>query len=125
MNISEMRLGARNATIILILVGVFLIYTGYQFHQIAIIMHDSLQSVYATLMIVFGVFSFGISLVVLFREAWALRMIVGVGIAVCVTHIIFGFYTITAVFAVIYYIAWKQLSQPKEIPDWAPDWNED
>ncbi|MFW9843133.1 MAG: hypothetical protein ACFFEV_01005 [Candidatus Thorarchaeota archaeon] len=125
MNLSEMKLGTRNATIILILVGVLLIYTGYQFHQIAIIMHNPLQSTYGTFLIVFGALSFCTSLSVLFRKSWAPGMIVGVGVAVCVTQLVFGYYLIIVVFAVIYYIAWKQLNQTTEIPDWAPDWNED
>ncbi len=125
LNISEMKLGTRNATIIMILVGVLLIYTGYQFHQIAIIMPYPLHSIYGTFLIVFGVLSFCTGLVVFFRKSWAPGMIAGVGIAVCVTQIIFGFYLIIVVFAAIYYIAWKQLSQTTEIPDWAPDWNED
>jgi len=125
LNISEMKLETRNATILMILVGALLIYTGYQFHLMTIIMPFPFHPIYGIFLIVFGVLSFCTSLVVLFRESWAPRMIAGVGIAVCVTQIIFGFLYPTVVFAAIYYIAWKQLSQPKEVPDWAPDWNED
>ena len=117
--------GTRNATILLILVGALLIYSGYSFYQIAIIMSDPFNSIYATFMIIFGVLSFCTSFVVWSRKSWASRMIAGVGIGVCVAQIIFGFFYLSVVFAAIYYIAWKQFNQTTEIPDWAPDWNED
>jgi hypothetical protein len=117
--------GTRNATILMILVGALLIYSGYAFYQISIIMSSPLSSIYATFMIIFGGFSFCTSFVVWHRKSWAPRMVAGVGIGVCVAQIIFGFLYPSIIFAAIYYIAWKQLSQTTEIPDWAPDWNED
>ena len=118
MNDIERYSGTRNATILMILTGALQIYTGYQFHQIAIIMTDPFPSIFGTFMIGFGVLSFGTSLVVWLQISRATDLIAGVGIAVCVTLILFGFYLIIIIFGSIYYIARNQLRQEIKDNEW-------
>ncbi|MGY5880758.1 MAG: hypothetical protein RTV31_10930 [Candidatus Thorarchaeota archaeon] len=118
MNDIERYSGTRNATILMILTGALQIYTGYQFHQIAIIMTDPIPSIFGTFMIGFGVLSFGTSLVVWLQISRATDLIAGVGIAVCVTLILFGFYLIIIIFGSIYYIARNQLRQEIKDNEW-------
>ena len=118
MNDVERYSGTRNATILLILTGAIQIYSGYQFLQIAIIMRYPPHSIFGIFMIGFGVLSFGTSLLVWLQNSRAAEMISGVGIAVCVTLIIFGFYTIVIIFGFIYYIARNQLRQEIKDNEW-------
>ncbi|MGY5872984.1 MAG: hypothetical protein RTV72_12110 [Candidatus Thorarchaeota archaeon] len=118
MNDVERYSGTRNATILMILAGALQIYSGYQFHQMAIIMTYPLHSIFGIFLIGLGVLSFGTSLVVWLQISWATEMIAGVGIAVCVTLIIFGFYLIIVIFGSIYYIARNQLRQEIKDNEW-------
>ena len=118
MNAIERPVGTRNATILMILAGVLEIYAGYSFHQIAIIMTYPLNSIFGTFMIGLGVLSLCTSLLVWFENSWAQTMIIGAGLAVCVTLLIFGFYTVIVIFAAIYYVAWKQLGNEIENTEW-------
>ena len=118
----------QNATILLILVGTLAIYLGYQSFQWSIISLFPIQAIVGTLMIVFGFLTLCISLAVWLQKSWAIRIIAGVGIGFVVTLVVFGYYLIAViVFAPLYWFAikWIRTSQPTEIPDWAPDWNED
>lgn len=118
----------RNATILMILAGALHIYLGYFSFQLSIMNSHPFQTTIGTIMIIFGTLTFCASLIVWLQKSWATKVIAGVGIAVCGTLIIFGYYLIAViVFAPLYWFAikWIRTSQPTEIPDWAPDWNED
>ena len=76
-------------------------------------------------MIVLGILSLSTSLLVWLQNSWAMTMIVGIGLAVCATFLIFGFYTMIVIFSVIYYIAWNQLRQEIEDVEWFDALEED
>ncbi len=118
----------QKATILLILTGALHIYHGYTSFQFSIIFPDPFQSIIGTFMIVFGFLTFCTSLIVWLQKSWATKLIAGIGIVICGTLIILGYYLFSIiVFAPIYWVAikWIRTSQSTEIPDWAPDWNED
>ena len=117
----------QNATILLILAGALHIYLGYVSFQLSIMIPNPFQTTIGTIMIIFGTLTFCASLVVWLQKSWATKIIAGVGIAICGTLVILGYYLFSIiVFAPIYWVAinWIRTSQP-EIPDWLPDWNED
>ncbi len=118
----------QNAIVLLILVGALDIYLGLQSFYLSIIIPDSFQTIVGTLMLVFGSLTLCTSLMAWLQKPWATKIIAGVGIAVVMTLVIFGFYLIALIlFAPIYWVAikWIRTSQPTEIPDWVPDWHED
>ncbi len=118
----------QNAIVLLILVGTLDIYLGLQSFYLSIIIPDSFQTIVGTLMLVFGSLTLCTSLMAWLQKPWATKIIAGVGIAVVMTLVIFGFYLIGLIlFAPIYWVAikWIRTSQPTEIPDWVPDWHED
>jgi hypothetical protein len=110
--------GTRNATILLILAGALLIYPGYQFYLMPIIMLPPFHPLFGIIMIGLGVLSCGTSLVVWFQISRATEVIAGVGIVVCGTLILSGFYLIIIVFAPLYYIARNQLRQEIKDNEW-------
>ena len=118
MNDVERYSGTRNATILMILTGALLITAGYQFYQMTTMMPYPFPNIFWIIMIGLGVLSFSTSLVVWFQISRATEMISGVGIVVCVTLILFGFYTIIVIFGPIYYIARNQLRQEIKDNEW-------
>ena len=118
MNDVERYSGTRNATILLIFTGAFQIYTGYQFYQMTIIMPSPFPSIFWIILIGLGALSFGTSLVVWLQISRATEIIAGVGIVVCGTLIISGFYLTIVVFAPLYYIARNQLRQEIKDNEW-------
>jgi len=102
----------------MIITGAFQIYSGYQFHQMAIIMTIPIHPIFGIIVIGLGVLSCGTSLVVWFQISRATEMIAGVGIVVCGTLILFGYYLIIVVFAPLYYIARNQLRQEIKDNEW-------
>lgn len=127
MNDVEKQAGTRNATILMVLVGANHLYLSYSSYQFSIIMSNPFQAIIGTVMLVFGVLTFYASLIVWQQKSWATKIIAGIGVAVCGTLIISGFYLMGVILAPIYWFAikWIRPSQSTEIPDWAPDWNED
>ena len=118
MNDVERYSGTRNATILLIFAGALLIYSGYQFYQMAIMIPYPFPNIFWIIMIGLGVLSCGTSLVVWFQISRATEIIAGVGIVVCGTLILSGFYLIIVVFGPLYYIARNQLRQEIKDNEW-------
>ncbi|MGY5859860.1 MAG: hypothetical protein RTU63_10865 [Candidatus Thorarchaeota archaeon] len=108
----------RNATILMVFAGAFYLYLGYTFFQISIIMHDPIQSILGTLMIVFGVLTFCTSLIVWRQNPWVTKIIAGIGIAICGVVIIFGAYLMIIIIAPIYWVTINQFRQGIVYADW-------
>lgn len=123
MNDVEKQPGVRNATILMVLVGAFNIYLGYTSYQLSVVFPDPSQTVVGTVMIVFGLFTFCASLIVWLQKSWATKIIAGIGVAVCGTLIISGFYLMGIILAPIYYIAINQLRIRRVINH--SDWHDD
>ena len=118
----------QKATILLIFAGALEIYLGLQTFQFSLIIPNPILTIVGTLMPVFGLLTLCASLIVWLQKSWATKIIAGIGIGFVVTLVVFGYYLIAViVFAPLYWFAikWIRTSQPTEIPDWAPDWNED
>lgn len=118
----------QKATILLIFAGALEIYLGLQTFQFSLIIPNPILTIVGTLMPVFGLLTFCASLIVWLQKPWATKIIAGIGISVFMTLVLFSYYLIAIIlFAPIYWITinWIRTSQPTEIPDWAPDWNED
>ncbi|MCK4566606.1 MAG: hypothetical protein KAU48_04775 [Candidatus Thorarchaeota archaeon] len=118
----------QKATILLIFAGALEIYLGLQTLQFSLIIPNPILMIVGTFMPVFGLFTLCASLIVWLQKPWATKIIAGIGIAVFMTLVLFGYYLISIIlFAPIYWITinWIRTSKPTEIPDWAPDWNED
>jgi hypothetical protein len=99
----------RNATILMVLAGVFNIYLGSQSYLLALAIPNSLLMVSGTLIMVFGLLPSCASLIVWLKKSWAIKMIAGVGMANCVIFIIFGYYLMAFFIAPIYWFAIDQL----------------
>ena len=127
LNDVEKQTGTRNATIMMVFVGALHIYNGFVFYLGSIIFPYPSQTIVAPVMIVFGLLTLCASLIVWLQKPWATKVITVVGVAVCGTLLLTGFYLMGIILAPIYWFAikWIRTSQPTEIPDWAPDWNED
>ena len=85
----------------MVLLGALDVYSGYQFYQISIIYSTSVNAIVGILMIVFGILTLCVSFAVWLQKTWAAKVIAGVGAANCVTLIIFGFYLVIIVVALI------------------------
>lgn len=132
MNEVERYSRVRNATILMVLGGLLLIYTGYQFIQIFIVIPYPPNFIHGVLMIIFGILTLCTSLPVWIQKTWAPTAVKGLSILVCGTLVLFGFLIPVAVFALCYWVALDYMKDNRashvsdfEIPDWAPDWNED
>jgi uncharacterized membrane protein HdeD (DUF308 family) len=99
--------GVKNATILMALGGIILIYSGYQFYYYFTISVILVSPLFGISLIVLGVLSLCASLVIWQQKVWATKLIAGIGIAVCGTFAIFGiylgFYLGIIVFALWYY----------------------
>jgi hypothetical protein len=109
----------RNATILVIFGGVLHILFGYQFYLLSMAPPNSLLVVVSVVMIGLGISSVGISTGLWQRRSWATKTTTGVGLAICSTHILFGYYQMAALAAIIYWVAINQLknSHVKEPSD--------
>ena len=99
----------RNATILVLVGSAFQIYLGCQSYMFSIILpHPALLTV-SVIMFVLGVVSFFTSMTVWLLKPWAAKTIVGIGGAICVAHVVFGYY-LTAILAfIIYWVAIDQI----------------
>jgi hypothetical protein len=114
----------QKATILIILTGALEIYLGYQSIQLSLIFSNFIQAVFGAIMPVFGLLTLCASLIVWLQNSWATRIITFLGVAVCATLIIFGFYLIAIVlFTPLYWVAinWIRTSPSREISDWHDD----
>ncbi|TFG96745.1 hypothetical protein E4H12_10370 [Candidatus Thorarchaeota archaeon] len=109
MNDVEKQMGIRNATILMIIAGAFNTYLGYSSFQLAIIIPDSFHTTIGTIMIVCGLLTFCVSLVVWLQKSWAAKLIIGIGVAVCVALIVFGIFLMIIIEAAICWLAINQL----------------
>lgn len=125
MNDVERPSGVKNATILMVLGGAFHIYLGYWSYHINLsywsypIMFP-FQMIAGTLMIVLGILTFTASLAVWQQKSWASKTIAGIGVASCVTLIIFGYYLMIIVVALIYKAAidHTRTGRVTELSDW-------
>ena len=83
---------------------------------------NSFHEIVGICMIVFGVLTLCASLAVWLKKAWAAKIIAGVGGASCVTLIIFGYYLVIIVVALISvaaidYIRASRVSEPSDWDD--------
>ncbi len=117
MNDVERSSGVKNATILMVLGGLILIYTGY---QVSTILPNSFHPLFGILMIVFGILSLCAGLPIWLQKSWARTIIIGIGIAVCGTLVIFGYYLIIIFFAPWYWAAIDYIrpSRADQPPDW-------
>jgi hypothetical protein len=112
----------------MIFAGALGIYMGYQMLLFSLIYPDFIFSIVGTIMPVYGLLAFCMSLTIWLQKSWSTKIIAILGVVVCGALIIFGAYLAAIViFAPLHWIAirWIRNSQPIETPDWAPDWNED
>ena len=58
--------------------------------------------IFGTLMMVLGFLTFSASLAVWLQKSWAEKTITGIGIASCVSLVVFGYYLMIIVVALIY-----------------------
>ena len=121
MNDVERQSGTRNATILMVFVGALHIYNGYFLLQVLVPDQWPDQTTFGTVTIVFGLLTFCASLIVWQQKSWATKIIAGIGIAVCGTLIISGFYLMGVILAPIYYIAIHQLRRVDVYSDWHED----
>ena len=109
MNDDEKPSGVKNATILMALGGIILIYSGCQFYYFFIISAILLSPLFGISLIVLGILSLCASLPIWQQNVWATKLIIGIGIAVCGTFAIFGIYLGLylgiIVFALWYYAA--------------------
>ncbi|MHA2141215.1 MAG: hypothetical protein ACXADC_01910 [Candidatus Thorarchaeota archaeon] len=66
-------------------------------------------SVVGPIMIVLGVLSVGACIGLSQMKPWARKPVIGVGLAIIGAHILFGYYLMAAVSALIYWLAISQL----------------
>ena len=118
MNDVERQLGTRNATILMIFGGAFHLYLGYASFQLSVIIPDPFHTIMGTIMIVFGLLTFCVSVVVWLQKSWATKIITVVGVAVCAALVILGFYVIILIIAPIYWVAINQFRRVIEHSDW-------
>ena len=104
----------------MVLMGAFHIYLGYHSYQFSIIFPNSFHTLVGTLMVVLGILSFCASLAVWLQNPWAPKIIAGVGGASCVTLVIFGYYLMIIVVALISVAAIDHIrdSRVTELSDW-------
>ena len=81
--------------------GIVLLYFGYQLYHFSIIL--LLHPIFGILIIVLGILSLCASLPIWLQKSWATKAVAGVGIAVCATHAIFGYYLMIAFFGLWYW----------------------
>ena len=104
----------------MVLGGAFHIYIGYQFYLLPLLIPQTFQTIFGTLMIAFGFLSVCASLAVWLQKSWATKIIAGVGVASCVTLVIFGYYLMIILVALLYKAAIDHLriSRVIEHSDW-------
>ncbi len=107
----------------MVLLGANDIYLGYWFFQFSIMFPDSFNTIVGTLMIVFGILTFCASLAVWLQKAWAAKIIAGVGGASCVTLVVFGYYLMIIVVAIISKATIDHIRNSRviELSDWDDD----
>jgi hypothetical protein len=109
LNYGERPSEVRNATILMVLAGVFNICFGFQSYLLAFATLNSLLMTFGTLMMVFGLLPSCASLTVWLKKSWTTKVIAGVGAANCVILVLSGFYLMVILFAPIYWFAIDQL----------------
>ncbi len=111
--------GVKNATILMVLGGLFLVYTGFQIYYFAITDPYTFHPLFGILMMVFGIVSLCASLPIWRQKSWAKTTVTGIGIAICGTFLIFGYYLIIVLFALWYWavIDYIRTSQVEQHPD--------
>jgi hypothetical protein len=121
LNIDSRSSEVRIATVLVFFGGVFQIYFGYQSYLLSIELPNSFLMIVSTFMLVLGALSFCASLTVWLLKPWAEKIVAGVGITICVSYILFGYYLMAIIPAIIYWISISQLrtSRVTEIPDWS------
>jgi hypothetical protein len=95
--------GVKNATILMALGGIILIYSGCQFYYFFIISAIPFFPLLGISLIVLGILSLCASYPIWIQKLWTTKLTTGIGIAVCGTFAIFGFYLIIIFFALWYY----------------------
>jgi Ni,Fe-hydrogenase I cytochrome b subunit len=99
----------RNATILVLVGSAFQIYFGYQSYVLSeILLHPALLTV-SVIMFVLGIVSFFTSMTVWLLKPRAAKTIVGVGGAICVAHVMFGYYLTAILVFIIYWVATDQI----------------
>lgn len=101
MNAVGMKFKDRDPTFFGVLTGLIHILGGYVIYQY-ISYPGSHHIEIGTLMMVFGVLTICSYLALSFKKSWAAKVFAGVGIAICVPFIIFSFYFLAALSALIF-----------------------
>ena len=102
--------------------GAIHIYTAYGFYQLSLTISNFFPVIVTTLMMAFGLLSFGTSLAIWLQKPWAKTMITSIGIASCGVLVIFQYYLVGFFFALIYwavlnYIKTNRVAQPSDLDD--------
>jgi hypothetical protein len=116
-----------NATILALFGGLLHILYGVNFHM-RVAPLDPLISVFGPIMSVLGILSIGACIGLSLMNSWARKLVTGVGLAISGAHILFGYYLMAAMSAIIYWLAISQLKnvafnddsdrKEKESPTW-------
>jgi len=101
----------------MVLVGLLLIYGGIQIYYLAITEPYTFLPLFGIFVIAFGIISLCTSLPVWLQKSWAKTTVTGIGIAICGTLLIFGYYLMIVFFAIWYwavidYIRTSQRTEP-------------
>lgn len=122
MNEVEKPPGVKNATILMVLIGLLLIYTGIQIYYFTITDPYTFHPLFGIFVIFFGIISLCASLPVWLQKSWAKTTVTGIGIAICGTFAIFGYYLVIVFFA-LWYWAVTDYIRTSRIPQ-HPDWDD-
>jgi len=110
----ERNSGTKNATILVVVAGVLLAYLGYQYTQIPTVISDPFLTMIGLFILVLGAITLGTSLTIWFQKPWAAKLVTGVGTAVCVCLVVFGYYLMLGLFGPIFWVAINQLRKTDE-----------
>lgn len=111
MNTVERPSSVRNATILMVLGGLLLIYSGYQVYYFSITTPFAYSPIFGIFSLVLGIISLCTSLPVWLQKSWAATIVAGIGIVVCGAHIILGYYLVVVVYAPWYWAAYDYVQQ--------------
>ena len=105
----------------MLLGGTFQIYFGYESYLLSIELPDSSLMMVSIVMFVLGALSFCASLSVWLLKSWAVKILVGVGVTICVSDMLFGYYLVAIIPAIIFWISINQLRSSRKtgISDWS------
>ena len=104
----------------MILGGAIQIYSGYQLFQLSLIYSGSFSAIVGTLMVIFGLLSLFTSLLIWQQKSWVTKIVAGIGVAVCGSLIILGYYLVVFFFAPLYWamIDYIRTSRMTQTSDW-------